>query len=198
MTNPHQPSLRTAGPFQSHTVPAAIPRLGLTAPADPRCSAAARRATRAVTAVQDPHGARPSPTSARDLIADYVRASMRTLRPHYRTQISRFRADLRAAGGRWFRRTRPSRRSRVLDQAEERGPGRHQRPACLLLGQPVQAMVEIAGGARRGTPRTGVHSGMRSAISTDAAAGPGTGSRRAAGPRPDAADQGAIRGTFCR
>ena len=28
--------------------------------------------------------------------------------------------------------------------------------------------------------------------------GPGTGSRRAAGPRPDAADQGAIRGTFCR
>jgi hypothetical protein len=43
---------------------------------------------------------------------------------------------------------------RVLDQAEERGPGRHQRPACLLLGQPVQAMVEIAGGARRGTPRT--------------------------------------------
>jgi hypothetical protein len=43
-----------------------------------------------------------------------------------------------------------------------------------------------------------VHAGMRSAISTDAAAGPGTGSRRAAGPRPDAADQGAIRGTFCR
>ena len=35
-----------------------------------------------------------------------------------------------------------------------------------------------------------VHSGMRSAISADAAAGPGTGSRRAAGPRPDAADQG--------
>src|SRR5208282_3044840 len=33
-----------------------------------------------------------------------------------------------------------------------------------------------------------------SAISTDAAAGPGTGSRRAAGPRPNAADQGAIRG----
>ena len=98
---------------------------------------------------------------------------------HYRTQISRFRADLRAAGGRWFRRTRPSRRSRVLDQAEGHGPGRHQRPACLLLGQPVQAMVEIAGGARRGTPRTGVHSGMRSAISTDAAAGPGTGRRRA-------------------
>jgi hypothetical protein len=32
-----------------------------------------------VTAVQDPHGACPSPTSARDL-ADYVRASMRTLR----------------------------------------------------------------------------------------------------------------------
>src|SRR5271155_5598511 len=35
---------------------------------------------------------------------------------------------------------------------------------------------------------------MRSAISTDAAAGPGTGSRRAAGPRPDAADQGADQG----
>src|SRR5258708_2009089 len=33
---------------------------------------------------------------------------------------------------------------RVFYQAEERGPGRHQRSACLLLGQPVQAMVEIA------------------------------------------------------
>src|SRR6185437_2376705 len=33
---------------------------------------------------------------------------------------------------------------RVFYQAEERGPGRHQRSACLLLGQPIQAMVEIA------------------------------------------------------
>ena len=33
---------------------------------------------------------------------------------------------------------------RVFYQAEQRGPGRHQRSAYLLLGQPVQAMVEIA------------------------------------------------------
>src|SRR6266481_877752 len=33
---------------------------------------------------------------------------------------------------------------RVFYQAEECGPGRHQRSACLLLGRPVEAMVEIA------------------------------------------------------
>ena len=31
---------------------------------------------------------------------------------------------------------------RVLHQAEQRGLGRHQRPARLLLGQPVQAVVQ--------------------------------------------------------
>jgi hypothetical protein len=30
----------------------------------------------------------------------------------------------------------------VLHQAQQCGPGRHQRPARLLLGQPVQAAIE--------------------------------------------------------
>ena len=60
------------------------------------------------------------------------------------------------------------------------------------------AVARAKGKCSSGNASNCVHSGMRSAISTDAAAGPGTGSRRAAGPRPDAAGQGAIRGTFCR
>jgi hypothetical protein len=31
----------------------------------------------------------------------------------------------------------------VLHQAQQCGPGRHQRPACLLFGQPVQAAIEL-------------------------------------------------------
>jgi len=31
----------------------------------------------------------------------------------------------------------------VLDQAQQRGPGGHQRSAHLLLGQPVQAATEL-------------------------------------------------------
>jgi len=31
----------------------------------------------------------------------------------------------------------------VLDQAQQGGPGRHQRLARLLLGQPVQAAIEL-------------------------------------------------------
>jgi hypothetical protein len=31
----------------------------------------------------------------------------------------------------------------VLHQTQQGGPGRHQRPAHLLLGQPVQAAIEL-------------------------------------------------------
>ena len=31
----------------------------------------------------------------------------------------------------------------MLHQAQQCGPGRHQRSACLLLGQPVQAAIEL-------------------------------------------------------
>jgi hypothetical protein len=31
----------------------------------------------------------------------------------------------------------------VLHQAQQGGPGRHQRSACLLLSQPIQAIIEF-------------------------------------------------------
>ena len=71
-------------------------------------------------------------------------------------------------------------------------------PGRAARAHPAAGWLDGHDGRCRATGSNCVHSGMRSAISTDAAAGPGTGSRRAAGPRPDAADQGAIRGTFCR
>ena len=126
-------------------------------------------------------------------IADYVRASMRTSRriTVHRSAVSvSVPISARPVGDGFVEPdlldeatclTRP--RSVVPD-------GTSGRRACSSVGPSRQWLRSLAVLVEERLEL--VRSGMRSAISTDAAAGPGTGSRRAAGPRPNAADQGHV------
>ena len=149
MTNPHRPSLRTPGRFQSHTVPAAIPRLGLTAPADPRFSAAARRATRAVTAVRNPHGACPSPTSARDLIAECERVEEHIGRALSRTPITWFCAPYKPTANAMLRAPNGGSRAPLghcqsTSALLSRPPGMQRRLIALVPGGPSKPEALLA------------------------------------------------------